>query len=66
VLKNIPTIIIHGQNDLTCPLEAGWRLSKALPQAKYVVLPNAGHVAKGEEMIDALVSATDEMIEKLS
>ena len=66
VLKNIPTIIIHGQNDLTCPLEAGWRLSKALPQAKYVVLPNAGHVAKGGEMIDALVSATDEMIEKLS
>ena len=66
LLQDIPTIIIHGQNDLTCPLEAGWLLSQALPQARYVVLPNAGHVAKGEEMIDALVSATDEMIEKLS
>lgn len=61
VLKNIPVIIIHGQNDLTCPLEAGWRLYQSLPQAKYVVLPNAGHVAKGEEMINALVSAADEM-----
>ncbi len=60
-LKELPTIIIHGQNDLTCPLEAGWRLHRALPHAKYVVLPNSGHVAKGEEMIDALVSATDEM-----
>ncbi len=61
ILQDIPTIIIHGQNDLTCPLEAGWRLHQALPQAKYVVLPNSGHVAKGDEMIDALVSATDEM-----
>jgi len=60
-LQDIPTIIIHGQNDLTCPLEAGWRLHQALPQARYIVLPNAGHVARGEEMIDALVSATDEM-----
>lgn len=66
VLKNIPVIIIHGQNDLTCPLEAGWRLYQCLPQAKYVVLPNAGHIAKGEEMIDALVSATDEIAERLS
>ena len=61
VLRDVPAIIIHGQNDLTCPLEAGWRLHQALPQARYVVLPNAGHVARGEEMIDALVSATDEM-----
>lgn len=61
VLKDIPIIIIHGQNDLTCPLEAGWRLHQALPHAKYVVLPNAGHVAKGDEMIGALVSASDDM-----
>jgi proline iminopeptidase len=61
ILQTIPTIIIHGQQDLTCPLEAGWRLHQALPQAEYVVLPNSGHIAKGDEMIDALVSATDKM-----
>ena len=61
ILQTIPTIIIHGQQDLTCPLEAGWRLHQALPQAEYVVLPNSGHIAKGEEMIDALVTATDKM-----
>jgi proline iminopeptidase len=60
-LQAIPIIIIHGQQDLTCPLEAGWRLHQALPQAEYVVLPNSGHIAKGDEMIDALVTATDKM-----
>lgn len=66
LLQDIPTIIIHGQNDLTCPLEAGWRLHQALPRADYRVLPNAGHVAKGEEMIDALVDAADGMAALLS
>ncbi|WKJ91100.1 prolyl aminopeptidase [Methylomonas montana] len=66
ILQSIPTVIIHGQNDLTCPLEAGWRLHQALPQARYVVLPNAGHIARGEEMIDALVSATDDMANLLA
>ncbi|MGZ4957947.1 MAG: prolyl aminopeptidase [Methylomonas sp.] len=61
VLQDIPAMIIHGQNDLTCPLEAGWRLHQALPHAQYIVLPNAGHIAKGEDMIGALVSAADEM-----
>jgi proline iminopeptidase len=61
VLQAIPSSIIHGQNDLTCPLESGWRLHQSLPQARFSVLPNAGHVASGAEMIDALVSAADEM-----
>ncbi|WAK01798.1 prolyl aminopeptidase [Methylobacter sp. YRD-M1] len=63
-LRSIPTVIIHGRNDLVCPMEAGMRLHQALPEAEYIVLPNAGHVAQGEEMIDALVSATDKFAEK--
>ena len=65
ILQNIPTIIIHGQNDLTCPLESGWLLQQALPQAQFIVLPNAGHIARGAEMLDALVSAADEMLKIL-
>lgn len=61
LIRDIPTIIIHGQNDLTCPLESGWLLHQALPHARFIVLPNAGHIARGAEMIDALVSAADEM-----
>ena len=65
LLTNIPTIIIHGRQDLTCPIEAGQRLHEALPKAEYVILPHAGHIAQGEDMIDALVSATDKFAERL-
>jgi proline iminopeptidase len=58
-LRHIPTVIIHGRYDLVCPMEAAMKLHLALPDADYIILPNAGHVAQGEEMIDALVSATD-------
>lgn len=64
-VPRVPTVIIHGQNDLTCPLEAGWRLHKLLPDADFKLLPNSGHVARGAEMIDALISATDEMAMRL-
>ncbi len=62
-LFDIPVIIIHGRNDLVCPLEAGLSLSQALPHAEYRVLENAGHIASGDEMIDALVDASDRMVE---
>ena len=65
LLADIPSIIIHGRYDLVCPMEAALALHKALPDAEYIVLPNAGHIAKGEQMIDALVTATDKMAEKL-
>ncbi len=62
-LTDIPSIIIHGRNDLVCPMEAGLSLHKALPHAEYIVLPHSGHIAKGEKMLDALVNATDKMVE---
>jgi proline iminopeptidase len=64
-LQAIPTVIIHGRYDLVCPIEAAVALHKALPHADYTVLPTAGHIAKGDEMIHALVSATDAMAEQL-
>jgi proline iminopeptidase len=39
------------------------RLHQAMPHAEYIILPNAGHIAQGEEMINALVSATDAFAE---
>jgi len=44
---------------ILCPIEAGMKLHQAMPHAEYVVLPNAGHIAQGAEMIDALVAAVD-------
>lgn len=63
-LPDIPTVIIHGRNDLVCPMESAMKLHLALPDAEYIVLPNAGHIAQGDDMIDALVSATDKFAQK--
>jgi proline iminopeptidase len=65
-LVNLPATIIHGRFDLVCPLESGLSLHQALPNAEFIVLPNAGHVSQHEEMIDALVSATDHFVRVLN
>ncbi len=65
-LQEIPTIIIHGRYDFVCPMAAGLSLSKALPNAEYRVLEQAGHIAQGDEMLDALVVACDELAERLA
>ncbi len=65
VLRNIPAIIIHGRNDLVCPMESALKLHQALPEADYIVLGDAGHIAQGNSMIDALVTATDKFAELL-
>jgi proline iminopeptidase len=64
-IRHLPAILIHGRRDLVCPVESSFSLHKRLPNSDLRVLPNAGHIAAGEEMIDALVSAVDEMAERL-
>jgi proline iminopeptidase len=64
-LVEIPTIIIHGRRDLVCPVDAAWCLRQALPQASLEILPEAGHIAAGSDMINALVGATDSMVQLL-
>ncbi len=65
LIQHIPTHIIHGRLDLVCPAEAGFSLSKALPKAKLEILPNSGHIAAGDEMIDALITATDDFLQQV-
>lgn len=66
VLQDIPATIIHGRQDMVCPFESGYSLAQALPQAELIGLPNSGHIAQGEEMVDALVKATDKFAALLS
>ncbi|MBQ0725591.1 MAG: prolyl aminopeptidase [Cycloclasticus sp.] len=60
LLASLPCTIIHGRLDYMCPLESSYSLAQLLPQAKLVVLPKATHLAAGDEMINALVSAADD------
>ena len=38
-----PTLVIHGREDRIIPAEHGRRLAEALPDARYLEVPNAGH-----------------------
>jgi proline iminopeptidase len=64
-IARLPAIIIHGRRDLVCPAEAAYSLHRCLPNSELRILPHAGHIAAGDEMIDALVGAADDMAERL-
>ena len=64
-IPQIPVIIVHGRRDLTCTLSASWDLHRSLPQSELNIVPNGGHLAGEGVMIDALVGATDRMIDLL-
>ncbi len=60
-LPKVPVKLIHGRRDITCPVESSWRLYKTIPHATLTILHEAGHLAGEPTMIDALVTATDEL-----
>lgn len=64
-LPAVPVRIIHGRRDLTCTLDASWSLHRALPGSDLVIVREGGHLAGEPVMVDALVTATDEMAERL-
>ena len=64
-LPSVPTRIIHGRRDMTCTLDASWSLHRALPDSELVVVNEGGHLAGEPVMVDALVTATDEMVKRL-
>ena len=60
-VADIPTILVHGQCDLVCPLESSYLLEQQWPAAQLRIVPAAGHLACEPEMIATLVEATNEM-----
>lgn len=64
-LPQVPTIIVHGARDITCPSESAWAVHRALPGSRLEILHTAGHLSSEKPMIDALIRATDELVERL-
>lgn len=58
-IRHIPTTIIHGRNDMVCPVEQAWQLKQHWPEAELSIIDMAGHVASEPKMADALVKATN-------
>ena len=70
-IPDIPVTIIHGRKDLTCLAESSWSVHQALAKqnlanAKYHIVSVAGHLASEPAMIDALITATDQMADAIS
>ena len=42
-IAHIPLTIVHGRYDRVCPVRAAWELKQALPHAKLLITPDAGH-----------------------
>jgi proline iminopeptidase len=61
-IQQIPTWIVHGQYDVICPAKNAWELSRALPAAKFTLVPDAGHAYDEPGILDALISATQDIL----
>lgn len=64
-LKDIPGVIIQGRYDMCTPMRTAWDLHKAWPEARFTVVPAAGHAFSEPGILDALIAATDEFADSL-
>lgn len=58
-LKDIPGVIIQGRYDLATPPKTAWELHKAWPEAKFIMVPDAGHAVSEPGITHHLIEATD-------
>jgi proline iminopeptidase len=62
-IRHIPTVIVQGRYDVVCPPVTAWELHKALPEAEFVMIPDAGHSMTEPGIRSALLEATDRFAE---
>jgi proline iminopeptidase len=58
-IRHVPTVIVQGRYDVVCPVQSAWELARAFPEAKLVIVPDAGHSAYEPGIVHELVTATD-------
>ena len=59
-IRHIPAVIVQGRYDVVCPMRSAWDLHRAWPEARLVIVGDAGHAAREPGIAAALVAATDE------
>ena len=60
-IRHIPATIVQGRYDMVCPIVTADELHRAWPEARYVVVPDAGHSAMETGIRSALIEATDRL-----
>jgi proline iminopeptidase len=59
LLRDIPTVIVQGRYDICTPPVTAWDLHRALPEAQFILVPDAGHSFDEPGILSALIEATD-------
>ena len=62
ILDKVPIVLINGRFDFQAPLGNAWLLKKYLPQAKLIIVDNAGHLAS-TSIENEIIKATNLFIE---
>ncbi len=60
-LRHLPATIVQGRYDIVCPMVTADTLTRAWPEAEFVIVPDAGHSALEPGIRAALVRATETM-----
>jgi proline iminopeptidase len=58
-LRQIPAVIVQGRYDVVCPATSAWALHRAWPEAKLIVVPDAGHSMTEPGIRSALIEETE-------
>jgi len=58
-LRDIPGVIVQGRYDVATPPATAWALHKAWPEARFVMVQDAGHAYTEPGILHYLVEATD-------
>ena len=58
-VRHLPCTIVQGRYDAVCPIVSADELARAWPEARYVIVDDAGHSAFEPGISQALVAATD-------
>ncbi|MFS8049561.1 prolyl aminopeptidase [Rhizobium sp. BR 314] len=65
-IVGIPCTMVQGRLDLEGPLVTAWELSRAMPEAGLIVVPNAAHSADLAEMAATIIRVADAMRVRIS
>ncbi len=57
-IRKIPGVIVQGRYDVVCPMRSAWDLHRAWPEAKLIVVPDAGHSMSEPGIRSALIEET--------
>ena len=57
-IRQIPGVIVQGRYDVVCPMRSAWDLHRAWPEAKLVIVPDAGHSMTEPGIRSALIEET--------